>query len=179
MFTLLLVAHLHAQEPATAGAPAPTTPAAAAPADAAAAPTPAVAAPAPAPAPVAAAAPAPAAEEKEKAEISATAWLKELFHLAGKGDFSGVLVVGTMVGMLFWSMFVGFERLALYRRARSQSARLGGALDSALKTSDFPKALAAAKDPAYKDSYLGRVVEAALSGGEPVRLKRIGAVLGE
>jgi biopolymer transport protein ExbB/TolQ len=119
-----------------------------------------VAAPAPA---APAAAPAAAEPPKEKAEISMTAWLKELVHLAQKGDFSGITVVGTMVLMLFWSMYVGFERIMLYRRARSQSAELAGKLGEALKAGDFGKALAAAKEPVFKDSYLGRVVEAALT----------------
>jgi biopolymer transport protein ExbB/TolQ len=157
MLHLLLVAHLHAQQPAApapAATPAPTV-------------TEPAAAPAASPAPAPVAAPAPAAKAKEeakpKAEISMSAWLKELVHLAQKGDLSGLLVVGTMFGMLLWSMYVGFERLMLFRRARNQSRDLAGALGKALTAGDFAGALKAAKTETYKDSYLGKVVEAALS----------------
>jgi biopolymer transport protein ExbB/TolQ len=159
MLHLLLVAHLHAQQPAAPAPAATPVPTETAPA----------AAPAPAPAPAATAAPTPAAsakpkeEAKPKAEISMSAWLKELVHLAGTGDYSGILVVGTMFGMLLWSMYVGFERLMLFRRARNQSRDLAGALGKALTAGDFAGALKAAKTETYKDSYLGKVVEAALT----------------
>jgi biopolymer transport protein ExbB/TolQ len=102
-------------------------------------------------------------EAKPKAEISMTAWLKELVHLAQKGDFSGILVVGTMFGMLLWSMYVGFERLMLFRRARGQSRDLAGELGKSLTAGDYAAALKSAKSETYKDSYLGKVVDAALT----------------
>jgi len=175
MLTLLLAAALHAESPAaapapavpttTASAPAPTT--GAAPADPAAASVPAAApapeaapAPAAAPAPVA---PAPAEEEKPKVEISMKAWLGELWHLlVEKGDPSGLAVVATMAGMLFWSVYVGIERLGFYRRARNQSAALSGVLGEALKTGAIEKAVTTCGEETYKDSYLATVVRAGL-----------------
>ncbi len=171
MLTLLLAAALHAESPAaapapttaptTASAPAPTPTTAGAPADAAAtpaaAPTP-EAAPAPMPAPA-----APAKEEKPKVEISMKAWLNELWHLlVEKGDPSGIGVVATMAGMLFWSVYVGIERLGFYRRARNQSAALSGVLGEALKTGQVEKAVATCSEETYKDSYLATVVRAGL-----------------
>ena len=175
MLTLLLAAALHAESPAAAPAPAaPTTtasvpapgadPATAATPEAAPAPEGVVGGlPAPALAPAPTPAPAPAKEEKPKVEISMQAWLGELWHLlVEKGDPSGIGVVATMGGMLFWSIYVGIERFGFYRRARNQSAALSGVLGEALRTGQVEKAVATCGEETYKDSYLASVVRSGL-----------------
>ncbi len=158
MFSLTLIALLHAQEPTPSApaTPAPTeAPAGSAAPEGAPAPSEAVT---PVAAPVAEPVATPAAKaEEEKHGLDMTpAGLWKSMGTAAR------LVFLLMVGMLLWSVYVAFDRVLLFVRSRAQSRQLAAAVVAPLQKADVDSAIKLCESEGYKLSYLGTILKAAL-----------------
>jgi biopolymer transport protein ExbB/TolQ len=73
------------------------------------------------------------------------------------------LVLGLLMVMLFWSAYVGIERLLYFVKARGQSRVLAENVAKPLGNGDVEGALKIVNDPAYKLAYLGLILKIGLS----------------
>lgn len=68
-----------------------------------------------------------------------------------------------LVAMMFWCIYVGFERMILFLRARGQSQALAEAIAKPLGNKDIDAALKLTADTSFQASYLAVLLKAGLT----------------
>jgi len=84
----------------------------------------------------------------------------DLAHMFREMTMAGYIVIGVMVLMSIYSLWVMVERYIVFSKAKSQSLKLLGALSNLLTRGEYSQAIEVTKK--YKQSHLAKVIAAGL-----------------